>query len=270
MTVVAAFLVPGLPHPLLKPEIIPWSRIAAAGRKAGRVLAAARADVVAVYSTQWIAVLDQLWQTRPHLQGIHVDENWYEWGDLEFDIRVNVELADACIAGSSEHGLRSRAVNYDGFPIDTGTVVADRLLNPDRKLPLVITSNNIYHDWATTERLGRLVAETAKRQGKRIAFLGVGGLSGRMFRTRIDPREDRIAEPEDDRWNRRMLELMERGDIDSLRREAPSYVQEARADMGFKHLAWIIGALGGRFFGARVHGYGPLYGSGAAVVEFKI
>jgi len=28
------------------------------------------------------------------------------------------------------------------------------------------------------------------------------------------------------------------------------------------------GALGGRFTSARVHAYGPLYGSGGAVIEF--
>jgi 2-aminophenol/2-amino-5-chlorophenol 1,6-dioxygenase alpha subunit len=39
--------------------------------------------------------------------------------------------------------------------------------------------------------------------------------------------------------------------------------------MGFKHFGWIMGALGGRFHGARIHAYGAVYGSGAAVVEFK-
>jgi 2-aminophenol/2-amino-5-chlorophenol 1,6-dioxygenase alpha subunit len=40
--------------------------------------------------------------------------------------------------------------------------------------------------------------------------------------------------------------------------------------MGFKHFHWILGALNGRFSGARVHGYGPAYGTGAAVVEFVL
>ena len=44
----------------------------------------------------------------------------------------------------------------------------------------------------------------------------------------------------------------------------------ARAEMGFKHFHWILGALGGKFYGARTHAYGPVYGSGAAVVEFTI
>ncbi len=40
--------------------------------------------------------------------------------------------------------------------------------------------------------------------------------------------------------------------------------------MGFKQIAWVLGGLQRRFHGARVHAYGPVYGSGAAVVEFKL
>jgi 2-aminophenol/2-amino-5-chlorophenol 1,6-dioxygenase alpha subunit len=270
MSVVGAYLLPGLPHPVLKPDVTGWSRFVPAAQKAGRALAAAKPDTLVVYSTQWIAVLDQLWQTRPRLNGVHVDENWYEWGDLSYDIRVDTELTFACLAGGARHGIKSKGVNYDGFPVDTGSIVANGLLNPEGRLPLLMTSNNIYHDWAMTERLGRLVADTAKEQNKRIAVVGVGGLSGRMFRERIDPRADHIADPEDDKRNRRMLDLLERGDIDAVKREAPTYAREARADMGFKHMAWIMGTLGGRFSGARVHAYGPIWGSGAAVVEFRL
>lgn len=44
-----------------------------------------------------------------------------------------------------------------------------------------------------------------------------------------------------------------------------------RVDMGFKHFAWLAGAMGERWSGgATVHAYGPIYGSGAAVVEFHL
>ena len=102
MTVVAAFLVPGSPLPLLRPENLPWGRLATGYERAGRALAAARPDAVLVYSTQWLAVLDQLWQTRPQVSGTHVDDNWYEYGDLDFDIRIDTELAYACIAASPQ------------------------------------------------------------------------------------------------------------------------------------------------------------------------
>ncbi len=270
MPAVAAFLVPGSPLPRLKPENIPWGRIAAGYQRAGRSLAAARPDVVLLYSTQWLAVLDELWQTRPHLKGVHVDENWYEWGALPFDLRVDTELAHACVAATRRIGVSSKGVNYDGFPVDTGTIVAMGFLNESGSLPVVMAANNLYHSPATTEQLGRLAVQVADEQGKRVAIVGVGGLSGSIFREEIDIRSDRIATHDDDRWNRQILDLIERADVPALRREIPRFAAEARADMGFKHFYWVLGGLGGRFYGARTHAYGPAYGSGAAVVEFSI
>jgi len=69
MTIVSAFLMPGNPLPLLKGDNPPWKLLADAARKAGAALRDSRPDVLLVYSTQWIAVLDELWQTRPHSVG---------------------------------------------------------------------------------------------------------------------------------------------------------------------------------------------------------
>ncbi len=271
MSVVSAFLLPGSPLPLLKPDVPAWGGLAAAMKKAGAALRASRPDVVLLYSTQWIAVLDQLWLTRRHSTGVHVDENWYEFGDLPYDIHVDTELAQACVAGSPGIGINARGVDYEGFPLDSGTIVAASLLGlGGTTLPLVIGSNNVYHDPAKTEKLGGMAAACAAAQGKRVAVIGVGGLSGSMFRTEINLHDDAIASPGDDQWNKRLLELLQAGSSDELRDVIPSYAKESRADFGFKHFYWLLGAMNGRFAGARVHGYGPLYGSGGAVVEFAL
>lgn len=270
MTVVAAFLVPGSPLPYLKPDNPPWSRLIAGYKTAARALAVARPDVLLVYSTQWFAVLDQLWQTRPLSEGLHVDENWYEYGDLPYQIKADTELAQACVENSASVGIKSKGVDYDHFPIDTGTIVANNLLNPGSRWPLVIGSNNLYHGWDETERLGRMAVETASRMGRKVAIIGVGGLSGGLYRDEIDIRNDRVSSPEHDQWNRRMLRMLEEGDARGAREISEDFSREAGADMGFKHFAWILGGLGGRFYGGRIHGYGPCYGTGAAVVEFKV
>ena len=270
MTVVAAFLVPGSPLPYVRRDNPPWGGLADAMDKAGKSLDAAQPDTLVVYSTQWIAVLDQLWQTRPHLVDVHVDENWHEYGELPFDITIDTALAEAAVAATNEAGIKSKGVNYDKFPIDTGTIVASKFLNPGNTRPLVITSNNVYHDWQMTQTLGRVAAEQAQALGRKIAVTGVGGLSGSYFRHEIDISEDRIASDSEDAWNRQILELMERGDLAGLQAQCPTYAAEARVDMGFKHFAFTLGALGGQFSGATVHGYGPLHGAGGAVVEFKL
>lgn len=268
MPLVSAFLVHGHPLPYLRPDNPPWRELDAAYRAAGAALAASKPDAIAVYSTQWIAVLDELWQARPRSRGVHVDENWHEFGDLPFDLRADVELTNAIIAATPAFGVRSKPVDYDAFPVDTGTIIANGYLNPGGTLPLVIAANNVYHDWQTTKQLAAATVACANALGRRLALIGVGGLSGTIFRQEIDLATDHIASKADDEWNLRMLGLITAGDAKAVEQACPTYAQEARVDMGFKHLAWLFGGLGERYAAATVHGYGPVYGSGAAVIEF--
>lgn len=270
MSVVSAFLIPGSPLPYVQRDNPPWGKLADAMDRAEQALAASKPDTILIYSTQWIAVLDQLWQTRARLQDVHVDENWHEYGDLPFDINIDVELAEACVRATNDAGIKSKGVDYDKFPIDTGTIIAANFLDPGKQCKFVISANNVYHDWQMTEQLGRTAAAEADALGRRVAVVGCGGLSGAFFRNAIDIANDHIVNREDDEWNQRILGLMESGDVKTLLAQVPDYAAAARVDMGFKHLAFILGAIGGSFNSASVHGYGPLYGAGGAVVEFTL
>ena len=270
MAVVSAFLVPGSPLPYVQRDNLPWGELAAAMEQAGASLAQSNPDTIVVYSTQWIAVLDQLWQTRPHVKGLHVDENWHEYGDLPYDITIDTELTDAIIAATPAIEIRSRGVNYDAFPVDTGTIVAANFLNGDQKHRLAITSNNVYHDWDMTKGLSQIAAQAADKLGRKVAIVGVGGLSGSIYRDTIEIESDQIANDDDDAWNRKILDLMTQGNVGALIEACPQYAEQARVDMGFKHFAFILGGIGEHFERATVHGYGPLYGAGGAVVEFHL
>ncbi|NKB37918.1 MAG: tRNA U-34 5-methylaminomethyl-2-thiouridine biosynthesis protein [Gammaproteobacteria bacterium] len=270
MTVVSAFMLPGSPLPYVQRDNPPWGHIADGMDAAARALAESRPDTIIMYSTAWIAVLDQLWQTKAHLQDVHVDENWHEYGDLPFDIHTDVELAEACVSATNDAGIKSKGVDYDKFPIDTGSIVAANFLNADKQCKFVITANNVYHDWKMTEQLGRIAAEQAQKLGRKIAVVVSGGLSGSIFRNSINIADDHIASSEEDEWNMRILGLMEGGDCAGLLAVCPEYAAAAKVDMGFKHMAFLLGAIGGDFSAAKVHAYGPLYGSGGAVVEFSV
>lgn len=269
--VVSAFLVPGSPLPCLKPDNPPWQPIAAGFGQARTALDRSRPDTLLVYSTRWIAVLDQLWQARERCRGIHVDENWYEYGDLPFDLSIDTALARRLVEETRALGITAKGVDYDGFPIDAGTVTAHAFLDPGKRYPLVIAANNLYHDYETTRRLGAMAAREAVRMGRRVAVVGIGGLSGSTFTREIDVATDHVATPADDEWNRRVLERVAAGEPRAVQELAAGAGAAVRVDMGFKHFAWLAGAMGERWSGgATVHAYGPIYGSGAAVVEFHL
>ncbi|BBA42002.1 MULTISPECIES: DODA-type extradiol aromatic ring-opening family dioxygenase [Burkholderia] len=269
MTIVSAFLVPGSPLPQLRPDIAPWGRLREGMARAGKALAASKPDCVLVYSTQWFAVLDQLWITRERSTGLHVDENWHEFGEQAFDIHSDSTLVEHCVQACNAAGIKTRGVDYDQFPIDTGTITAATLMGfGTADIPVAIAANNLYHSAETTEQLGAIAAATAS--DKRVAVVGIGGLSNGMFRENIDLGEDHIFAEADDKWNRRVLALMEIGHIDVLRATLPQYASEARPDMALKHFYWLLGAMNGGFKKSTVHEYAPLYGSGGAVVEFSL
>ncbi|WP_378944807.1 hypothetical protein [Mesorhizobium sp. ANAO-SY3R2] len=268
--IVGAFMVPGNPLLCLRSDNPRWDELTAGYRAANEALRAMAPDVILLYSSQWVAVLDQPWQMKPRISGVHVDENWHEFGELRYDIDIDRDATEAMIRGTNALGIRAKGIDFDQFPIDSGTIVANTLLNGLSGTPLVIAGANIYHDYATTVKLGAMAARTAVQLGRRVAIVGVGGLSGSIFRHEIDLARDRIRTPEDEAWNTRIMAMLEAGDLAGLNASVPNFVKEARADNGFKHFAWLEGAMGRAFAGARVLGSGAVYGSGQAVVQFML
>ena len=98
--------------------------------------------------------------------------------------------------------------------------------------------------------------------------VGVGGLSGSFSRHGIDIAEDHIATEAEDQWNRRVLDLIIAGDPEALQELWPEYAKQARVDMGFKHVFFLLGALRNSYSAANLLAYGPLDGTGAAVIHF--
>jgi 2-aminophenol/2-amino-5-chlorophenol 1,6-dioxygenase alpha subunit len=270
MTIVSAFMIPSSALPYVQSDNPPWGRLADAMKKASKSLAASKPDTIVIYSTTWCAVMDQLWQTRPQLKGVHVDANWHEYGELPFDIHIDTDLAEKAVFNANEAGIKSKGVNYDQFPIDTGTIVASNFLNPGNKLPLMLASNNLYHDWERTEALGEISAKAAEQLGKRVAIVVIGNLSSTFYRHNINISEDKIASEQDDQWNQKVLDLLSKGQVKEFFATCPDYTQEINVDMGLKHMAFLKGALGEKLSGGEVLAYEPLYGSGGAVIEFSI
>lgn len=265
--VVAAYLLPASPLLSLCRGEPRYAELTSAMRRVARDIEDLAPDALVIYSSRWYAVLDQLWQGRPHMAGVHVDENWHELGEMHYDITTDVSLARNCARAADRLGIPSKLVSYAGFPIDSATISANTFLNPDGLLPSVIVANNLYFDFQKTRQLGEIVAAQALAQGKRVVVLVLGGLSGSQFRDQRLPADDALASATDDHWNRRILKAIEARDVDGLLNVVPDFIKEARADMGFKHLAFALGALGGRLGNTETYAYGPQYGSGAAVVR---
>jgi 2-aminophenol/2-amino-5-chlorophenol 1,6-dioxygenase alpha subunit len=267
--VVSAHIVPGHPHILLAPDRSPaWASLRRSYDALAADIARQDADVLLVFSTQWVSVIGHLMQADPNPKWLHVDSNWYDLGEMPYEFRIDVELGHAYAAEGKALGLHTNTVNYRGFPIDTGTVVALKLLNPGNRLPAAVVSCNMYAEKKESILLGQAALRALTKLGRKAIVVCVTSLSNRYEVTEIDPKNDRISSLKDDEWNRKVLELLGEGRLEDVSQVAREFAHQANADAKFKGIWWLAGVVGqhNRFRG-KVHDYQPVWGTGAALVS---
>ena len=267
---VKGFLVPGIPHPLLCPEANEgWQRLREGFEKARDDIRATDADLILVYSTMWPSVIGHQIQADPNPVWTHVDELFHDLGSIEYSFRIDSDFAHELKAASEARGLQSRTVAYHGFPIDTGSVVALKLLNPENELPACIVSSNVYSDRAETIVFAKAARDALRAQGKKAIVVVVGTLSNRLFTDFIEPSEDRIHSPKDEEWNQKLLEFYSEGrleDVAQLSREIHEQIRVKKV-VNFKPMWWLSGVMGQHNnYEGEVYAYAPLYGTGSAVI----
>ena len=267
---IKAFFVPGIPHPLQCPEKNEgWQKLRDAFEAARKEIEESDADIMLVYSTMWPSVIGHQIQADPNPTWVHVDELFHDLGSIEYSFKMDSEFAHELKHCAKNRGLQSRTVAYHGFPIDTGSVVALKLLNPDNALPACIVSSNVYADRAETIVFAKAARDALEAQGKKAVIVVVGTLSNRLFTDFIDPSEDRIHSAKDDEWNNKLLEFLGEGrleDVAQLSREIQQQIRVKKV-VNFKPMWWLSGVMGQHNnLDGHVYGYAPLYGTGAAVI----
>ena len=270
-SVVGAVLVPGLPHLLATESAPSWRELAAAARTAGEELRARGLDALLMMSTQWFTVLGHQFQAKPHLEGTYVDENWYDfdYGTFAYRVAMHEQLTRAWAENAGRDGFQARLTDYEQFPVDTGTLVARRLLDPEGSLPVALMSCNLYVEPQEMASLGSAGAAATEALGLRVAVVAVSGLSGGWINRWIKPSEDRLSDPQHDEWNRRMLELLRAGETARALELRDEYARESEVDSQFRALDFLYGATGGLESPGDVRAYGPVWGTGAAVVKWS-
>ena len=264
-----AYIVPGQPHPLLAPgKNAGWASLRKSYEAVGREIAHSGAELMLVYSTQWFSVIGHLFQVDPKPKWTLVDQNWYELGEIPYEFRIDPEFGKLYASICKEHGMQTATVAYHGFPIDTGTVVALKLLNPDNAIPASVVSCNIYAEREETRALGFAARAAIEQYGKKTIVVCVTNLSNRYEVADIDPANDRISSQKDDEWNRKILEMLGEGRLEDVAQVARDFAREANADMGFKAIWWLGAVMGeNNKYDGKVWDYQPVWGTGNGIVE---
>ena len=268
--VALGLIVSGLPQPLLCPEQNPgWQAIRDGYARAKAALDAVDPDVLVVYSTMWPSILGHQVQALPTLEWVHVDELFHDLGSIPYRFEIDAALAHAVVDAGRGRGLQIRATAYHGFPVDTGSVVALRLLDPDGARRSIILSSNVYADRAETVVYAKALVDALRAQGKTAAAVCVTSLSNRLHTRFIAPEDDRIHSQKDEEWNQKLLEFLAEGRLEDTAQLSRTIHAQIRVHkvVNFKSLWWLSTVMGAhnRYRG-EVLAYAPVYGTGAAVV----
>lgn len=268
--VVKGFLVPGLPHILLAPEQNPgWGKIRSAFDRVKESIESSGAELLLIYSTYWPSILGHQIQAFPEPEFVHVDEEFHSLGSIHYRFLIDSEFAETYRQCSISRGLHARTVAYSGFPIDTGSVVALKLLNPDNRIPAVIVSSNIYSDRGETLVFGKAGLDAVKQAGKKVVALAISSLSNRLHTQWLDPSKDKISSLKDDEWNRKYLEFLVAGRLEDASQLSRQFHREARINKvsNFKPIWWLAALMGqSNSYIGELFEYQAIHGTGAAVV----
>ena len=267
---IKGFVLPGLPHLVLTPDANSgWKKVRQAMDKVRDEIKKLDADVLMIYSTYWPSVIGHQIQANPSPEWIHVDDEFHALGSIPYKMKIDADLANAYVEAARARKLTARAINYQGFPIDTGSVVVSKLINPDNRLPSVIVSSNVYSDRAETLVLGKAARDALEKQGKRAVAVAITSLSNRLHEHKIDPQEDKIHSLKDHEWNQKFLEFLEAGRLEDASQLSRQFHREARVNKvaNFKPFWWLASIMGqSNLYTGQVYEYQPICGSGAAVV----
>jgi 2-aminophenol/2-amino-5-chlorophenol 1,6-dioxygenase subunit alpha len=269
--VLKGFLLPGLPHPLLVPTQRPaYQKLRQAFNKVSEEIEQLNPDVIIIYSTYWASILGHQIQALPRPQWTLVDDEWHSLGSIPYEFQTDVEFAHAYNQANLQRGLKSRLTAYEGFPIDTGSVVALKLIDPKNKFKSCVVSSNIYSDRAEQVILGKGVRDALREQNKTAVIIAISSLSNRY--TIADPKDcpDKISSKKDEEWNQKFLEFLAQGRLEDVSQLSRQFHREARVSkkvVNYKPFWWLSAVMGEtNAYAGEVYEYQPIQGTGNAIV----
>jgi 2-aminophenol/2-amino-5-chlorophenol 1,6-dioxygenase alpha subunit len=273
-------LIPGLPHLLLDDPN--YLNLKNAIINLGKFWTESGIRKLFFLSTQWRSVLGHSFLRGPSGKGQHVDENWYDFGPIDYELQFDPVMVDECARAAQIRGHQIKSIDYPGFPIDTGTLVAHELLSrgarrvdPHFRFVIGCVSCSIYSDYLDTFELARSLSAVLRDQNEPCAAVVVSQISNRTLNKDYGEITEQFASTSDELFNETCLKAIKQANVEYLKITLEEKGKEACADMSLMGIAFLegLGLWGLDLYGnplvGTVHAYGPIHGTGSAVISFE-
>ena len=287
--IIAGYLAPHPPH-LVYGENPPqnearsqggWEQLRWAYERARANLEELKPDVLLVHSPHWITQQGHHFLGVRHLSGKSVDPIFPNLFRYNFELEVDVELAEACCVNGADMGLNTKMMRNPNFRVDYGTITTLHMIRPQWDIPMVgISANNSPYCLKMEEGLeemdilGKATRKAIEDSGRRAVLLASNTLCHLHFSEEPVPPEDMSQEhPENYEgylWDMRMIDLMRQGKTREVFEVLPQFINESFAEVKSGAFTWMFSAMEYPELPGELHGYGTVIGTGNAVMEWNL
>lgn len=267
--IIAAAVVPHVPTLGLAENTPDFQLTLVEGERAlGRALRELKPDLFVVNSSHWICTFGWYATCQSVHQGVCVaDEAPDLIPGIAYTRKGDSEFASALVDAWQAQGIPGGRNDAPHYAWDYGSLVPLLYLDADADVPVVQIPTVILANQAECMQAGRAVHATAKRLGRRVAYIASSAFSHDLVRGRhFKPTAEREV------LDQRFIDMLKRGEVAAAAAWLPEYSRAARAEMDGKPLAAMLGALqaleedGAQLIGAQFGGYAQSSGSGNANV----
>jgi 2-aminophenol/2-amino-5-chlorophenol 1,6-dioxygenase beta subunit len=236
-------------------------------------------DVIILHTPHWKTIVGHHFLGVPHFKDLSVDPIFPNLFQFNYELSVDVELAETIASEASERGLVTKMMRNPDFRVDYGTITSCHLSYPKWDIPIVVISSGSGHHYYSNEygdaemmALGEATKAAVEKLGRRAVLLASTSLSHRHFTEEPedpeDPRFESIYNANQTAWDERILDMIREGDSKRILAEMPDFIDQANSECKEGGFTWLLSALGIPTYPGYVHGYGTVIGTGNAIVEW--
>ncbi len=253
-----------------------WETLRWGYAKLARKLKTIDYDAIVIFTPHWQTYIGTHFLGLPEFKSKSVDPVFPNLFRYNYDLKVDVELAEAMHEETEKAGIITKMMRNPDFRVDYGTITSCHLLNPDWDKPIVTISSNRNSHYYSNEvmieqakALGEACMKAIEKSGKKVVLVSSHSLSHRHFVTEAPLPEDMSREHIYNHsqyvWDMKIIDMFREGKMQEVVDIMPEYTEQTIAETEAGGLIWMMAAMGVPSYPAEIYGYQSVIGTGNCI-----
>jgi 2-aminophenol/2-amino-5-chlorophenol 1,6-dioxygenase beta subunit len=253
-----------------------WETLRWGYAKLARKLKTIDYDAIVIFTPHWQTYIGTHFLGLPEFKSKSVDPVFPNLFRYNYDLKVDVELAEAMHEETAKAGIITKMMRNPDFRVDYGTITSCHLLNPEWDKPIVTISSNRNSHYYSNEvmieqakALGDACMRAIEKSGKRVVLVSSHSLSHRHFVTEAPLPEDMSREHIYNHsqyvWDMKIIDMFRQGNMKEVVDIMPEFTEQTIAETEAGGLIWMMAAMGIPNYPAEIYGYQSVIGTGNCI-----